>query len=65
MIVAVYRPAIALPGTLTLSSGFQLAVVFPETLLALTTACGVPARLVMGTVLKMADPVVPLSAMMS
>src|ERR1700721_3102637 len=54
----------ALPGTLTLMAGFQVTVVFPATLVALTTGRGLALSWVAGTGVKVAEPVVVVSAVM-
>jgi hypothetical protein len=44
------------PGTVTWTAGFQVTVVLPSTLVALTTACGVPDRLTVVLWVKAAGP---------
>jgi len=51
-------------GTDTWMSGFQEAEVLPATLVVLTTPCGEVLSVVWGTKVKLADPVVWLSALM-
>ena len=55
----------ALGGTVTVMMGFQEAVVLPVTLVAVTTACGAVLSWVTGTGVKVAGPVVWVSAVMS
>ena len=45
--------------------GSQVTVVFPATLVALTTGCGLALSCVAGTGVKVAEPVVVASAAMS
>ncbi len=59
--VAVYWPAMALGGIVTWIWGFQVAVVLPPTLVAVTMSCGVVVRVVAGLVVKVAVPVAWLS----
>ena len=54
----------ALPGMLTLIVGFQVTVVFPLTLVAVTMGCGVALSWVAGTGVTVAEPVAELSAAM-
>ncbi len=54
----------ALAGMLTLMVGSQVTVVFPATLVALTTGCGLALSCVVGTGVKVAEPVVVASAAM-
>ena len=55
----------ALPGMVMLMVGSQVTVVFPATLAALTTGCGLALSWVAGTGVKVAEPVVVASAVMS
>src|SRR6202050_5427192 len=48
----------ALPGMVTTMVGSQVTVVFPATLVALTTAFGLALSRVVGTGVKVAEPVV-------
>src|ERR1700722_769695 len=48
----------------TLMAGFQVTIVFPATLGALTTGCGLALSWVVGTGVKVAEPVVVTSAVM-
>ena len=52
----------ALPGMLTSMVGSQVTVVFPATLVALTTGCGLALSWVAGTGVKVAEPPVVASA---
>ena len=54
-----------LPGMVMLMVGSQVTVVFPATLVALTTACGLALSWVADTGVKVAEPVVVASAVMS
>jgi hypothetical protein len=54
----------ALGGTVTWMMGFQVTVVFPVTLVALTTGRGLGLSWVTGTGVKVAGPVAWLSAVM-
>ena len=56
--VAVYWPLTALVGTFTTIWGFQVAELSPFTLVAFVTGCGVTPRVVTGTVVKVAAPLV-------
>ena len=61
---ALYVPAMAPDGTCISMTGIQVAVVLPPTLVAETTACGELFRVVLGTKLKVAGPVVCVRALM-
>ena len=54
----------AVGGMVTVMMGFQLAVVLPVTLVALTTGWGAVLSWVTGTGVKVAGPVAWLSAVM-
>jgi hypothetical protein len=54
----------AVAGILTLTVGSQVTVVFPATLVALTTACGLALSRTDGTGVKVAGPVALESAAM-
>src|ERR1700733_9898364 len=45
-------------------AGFQVTMVFPATLVALTTGCGLALSWVAGTGVKVAEPAVVVSAVM-
>ena len=54
----------AAPGIFMVMVGFQVTVVFPFTLVAVTTVFGVALRRVEGTGVKVAEPVAVASAAM-
>ena len=63
--VAVYVPPMAPPGTGTSIRGFQVAVVLPPTLVALTMACGLPDRFTVAAWVKVAGPVAVVRLVMA
>src|ERR1700735_3268939 len=58
VIVALYAPPTAPPGTDTWITGFHAAELSPSTFVAATTACAALARTVAGVGVKVAEPVV-------
>ena len=55
--VAVYAPPMAAGGMVIWMAGFQVTVVLPSTLVALTTVWGVPDRVTVVAWVNVAGPV--------